>query len=254
MTDSLDTLSEKEKEKATLRLIVRGHDAKSAASELDLSVHTINERLRAARRKLDVTSSREAARLLLESEAGEAGETPENLVREALGDAPAAPCPDPPPITAFRSNGALWTGGIIMIAISALALAFATTGPLAGTDIVEGPRTHASQMADAEQEAVARRWLDLVDAEDWQASYDAAGSVLQEPNTVVTWQAASEQARGPLGAVMSRKAIGFQTVASPEEYQVVRFATDFENRDDVIETVTLQRERGELRVVGYSLS
>ena len=38
------------------------------ARELGLSVHTINERLRAARRKLGVSSSREAARLLGEAE------------------------------------------------------------------------------------------------------------------------------------------------------------------------------------------
>ena len=31
-----------EKEKQTLRLIVRGHDAKSVARSLGLSVHTIN--------------------------------------------------------------------------------------------------------------------------------------------------------------------------------------------------------------------
>ncbi len=57
-----------EREKQTLRLIVRGHDAKSIARELNLSVHTINERLRDARRKLAVSSSREAARMLLEVE------------------------------------------------------------------------------------------------------------------------------------------------------------------------------------------
>ena len=62
----LDALTEKEK--ATLRLIVRGHDAKSIARELGLSVHTINERLRDARRKMEVSSSRAAARLLFEAE------------------------------------------------------------------------------------------------------------------------------------------------------------------------------------------
>lgn len=62
----IDALTDREKQ--TLRLIVRGHDAKSIARELDLSVHTINERLRDARRKLAVSSSREAARMLLEVE------------------------------------------------------------------------------------------------------------------------------------------------------------------------------------------
>ena len=49
-----------EKEKQTLRLIVRGHDAKSMARHLGLSIHTVNERLRDARRKLEVSSSRGA--------------------------------------------------------------------------------------------------------------------------------------------------------------------------------------------------
>lgn len=62
----IDALTDREKQ--TLRLIVRGHDAKSIARELDLSVHTINERLRDARRKLAASSSREAARMLLEVE------------------------------------------------------------------------------------------------------------------------------------------------------------------------------------------
>jgi DNA-binding CsgD family transcriptional regulator len=60
-----------EKEKQTLRLIVRGHDAESIARNLDLSVHTINERLRDARRKMSVSSSREAARMLLDTEGGD---------------------------------------------------------------------------------------------------------------------------------------------------------------------------------------
>ena len=75
-----------EKEKQTLRLIVRGHDAKSIARELDLSVHTINERLRDVRRKMEVSSSREAARALFEEE----GADPDFLVPKQIGDAVAA--------------------------------------------------------------------------------------------------------------------------------------------------------------------
>ncbi len=51
-----------------LGLLARGHDAKSAARALDISVHAVNERLRESRRKLGLTSSREAARLLLAQE------------------------------------------------------------------------------------------------------------------------------------------------------------------------------------------
>jgi DNA-binding CsgD family transcriptional regulator len=67
MKGDVQSLSDRERE--TLRLLGRGHDAKSIASTLDLSVHTVNERLREVRRKLGVSSSREAARLLLANEA-----------------------------------------------------------------------------------------------------------------------------------------------------------------------------------------
>jgi DNA-binding CsgD family transcriptional regulator len=72
-----------EKEKQTLRLLVSGHDAKSMARELGLSVHTVNERLRDARRKIGVSSSREAARLLREAEFN----APQSFGDTHLGDA-----------------------------------------------------------------------------------------------------------------------------------------------------------------------
>ena len=57
-----------DREKAVLRCLAQGHDAKSTARELGLSVHAVNERLRTTRRKLGVSSSRQAARLLVSSE------------------------------------------------------------------------------------------------------------------------------------------------------------------------------------------
>jgi len=58
-----------EKEVVVLHLLARGHDVKSAAVELGLSVHTVHERLREARRKTGASSSRGAARLLTEAAA-----------------------------------------------------------------------------------------------------------------------------------------------------------------------------------------
>jgi len=51
-----------------LRLLVRGHDIKSIARELSISITAANERLRSARLKLGVSSSREAARILVAAE------------------------------------------------------------------------------------------------------------------------------------------------------------------------------------------
>jgi len=248
-----DTLTDKEKQ--TLRLIVRGHDAKSVASELDVSVHTVNERLRAARRKLNVTSSREAARLLLESEQN----TPENSVYETLGDAPPADLRNSPATTQpGQMSGfgtVFWIGGIAIMLTFAIALGFATMGNPLASQMQPEPVSLATSERDREVESAARKWLALVDKEDWEASFVAAAKPFQEPNTVESRESASDLARTPLGAVVTRKAVNFSTVAAPPSgYQVVQFSTDFGNRKGVIENVTLVREKGELRVVGYFLS
>jgi DNA-binding CsgD family transcriptional regulator len=65
---SVERLTERERE--VLRLLVRGHDVKSIARELSISTTAANERLRSARQKLGVSSSREAARILGASEGG----------------------------------------------------------------------------------------------------------------------------------------------------------------------------------------
>ena len=93
MASGYPALTEKEKE--TLRLLLGGHDAKSIARHLGLSVYTIHERLRDVRRKMGTPSSREAARLLREIEE----QTPDSFGDKALGDAasPEAMQPSGPP-------------------------------------------------------------------------------------------------------------------------------------------------------------
>ena len=252
----LDSLTSKEKE--TLRLILRGHDAKSMARELGLSVHTINDRLRCARRKLEVTSSREAARLLGEHERA----APENFADKDLGGVPdeaesqtAKPSnaghPDQrkPRIPLIRAAGAF-----VMITL-AVAIALATAGSFADKPVSEEIMSSRASETDAVLETAARDWLELVDASDWQASYDAAGQAFQEPNTVATWRDASEMARIPLGDVATRKLAGVQFLnAPPGGYQVVRFRTDFANRNGVTEHVTLEKEGDVWKVVGYFLT
>jgi DNA-binding CsgD family transcriptional regulator len=59
-------------QKDCLRLVQRGFEAKEIARLLGTSPGAVVERLRAARRTLDVATSRAAARLLAEVEAGDA--------------------------------------------------------------------------------------------------------------------------------------------------------------------------------------
>jgi DNA-binding CsgD family transcriptional regulator len=65
-SDSFKRLTNRQKE--ILRLLFNGHDAKSAASELNISVHTVNEHLSETRKLLNISSSRKAARLFAEFE------------------------------------------------------------------------------------------------------------------------------------------------------------------------------------------
>ncbi|BCI70370.1 bacterial regulatory s, luxR family protein [Sphingomonas sp. S17] len=80
-----------DKEVAVLHLLARGHDVKSAAAELGLSIHTVHERLREARRKTGASSSRGAARLLID------GAAPNFSGSEKSGVLPR-PVEDQPPV------------------------------------------------------------------------------------------------------------------------------------------------------------
>jgi DNA-binding CsgD family transcriptional regulator len=235
-----------EKEKQTLRLLLVGHDAKSMARELGLSVHTVNERLRDARRKLAVGSSKEAARRLHDAERPD----PHFLGDAPLGDAPAPAAPHPvlqPDATPPPSRRARpWViGGMVMTLMFAalLALGVPAPAPFQTADTGAATETAAGR--------VARAWLSLVDAADWSGSWAATGASFRRVNTVANWQQASERARAPLGPVRSRTLVGEQdTPAPPGGYRTVSFRTDFANRQGATETVALDREGGAWKVVG----
>jgi DNA-binding CsgD family transcriptional regulator len=248
MADVSRTLTEKEKE--TLRLMGRGHDAKSMARHLGLSVHTVNERLRAARRKLSASSSREAARRLLDSEGGPPDFHGDRVFGEARPGSALAQ--EGPAIdTGRRTHRAPWiAAGVIMsllFGIAALVLQPQTASTPA-------PAAAAATPAQAEIVRSARDWLAIVDAGNWQESWRATAAPFRSLNSVEAWAQASEQARVPLGVVVSRADLSRERVpAPPHGYEMVKFRTSFANRAGVVETVTLVREGGAWKVVGYWL-
>ena len=65
---------------------------------------------------------------------------------------------------------------------------------------------------------------------------------------------ASESARRPLGAMISRTFVSQENLpAPPHGYEVVKFRTRFANNEEAIETVTLDREDGAWHVVGVTI-
>lgn len=228
-----------EKEKQTLRLIVRGHDAKSIARSLGLSVHTINERLRDARRKMAVSSSREAARLLLEAE----GVTPDSLGDTRIGEDLADPAGDQGAGTAHRRSRILIGVALMTFALGLLALVLVPqiSSPISATHAEQGP-----EVADA-----ARQWLGLIDQGRWEDSYNGTGAAFRKLNTLQTWTAVSQKVRLPLGALVSRTLLSQQSLpAPPNGYEVIKFRARYANKAEVVETVTLEREDGRWSVVG----
>lgn len=130
--DGLEKLTARQKE--TLRLLLSGFDTKSIASELNISVHTVTEHLREARRHLGVSNSREAARILGQAEAG----PPNNVGPIDIGVADAKAGANP--LGRSGTNRRLvYLGAFVMILLA--------TAVLALTLSVDKTRSQDSELA-----------------------------------------------------------------------------------------------------------
>ena len=238
-----------EKEKQALRLLGQGHDAKSIARELGLSVHTINERMREARRKMATSSSREAARLLREAEAA----APEFSGDRLLGaDTAAAPAQ----ISLHQTAGRIprprspWLIGAITMSTVAVALALAA---LVAPEAVRAGHP-AAAAADAPTVTATRSFLAPIDADDWDASWDAIGQAIRSGNTKAVWTSASNDMRAKYGKPGKRELVSVDLVpAPPHGYTVVKFRTDYASKAGAIETLSMAREGDGWRVAGIMI-
>ena len=254
---SLTALTEKERE--AQRLLLRGHDAKSCARELGLSVHTINERLRDARRKLGVTSSREAARMVsaAEPDGPTLAATPKLSGDRSLGAAPAG---------AIAAQGGPSTTGhwvkprfaLPLIGVAAMSAMFALlllpASPLSVLPVgmASGVAPTAAPTAAAAADA-AEAFLALVDQGRWAESYAATGGQFRKLNTLARWSEVSERVRPPLGKVLTRELTANEYVpAPPEGYRLVKFRSAYQDGTEQSESLSLAWEDGAWKVVGIT--
>ncbi|SFP63455.1 helix-turn-helix domain-containing protein [Sphingomonas rubra] len=245
--DPLRSLTVREKE--TLRLLAKGHDAKSVARELGLSVHTVNERLRDARQKLRVSSSREAARLFAAHEA-----SPEFVVDDGFGVATTTDPLLPPRERGGSIRLAWFGGGMLIMSLIIAALIFSSVPGSEDTQARRAPATPV-KVGPSAASAAAEAWLALLDQARWQESWKAAARMFTSQVPAPQWAAMAGAVRRPLGRVSDRRFVDATETNSlpnipPGEYQVVQFATRFAERE-AIETVVLAREGGVWRVAGY---
>ena len=263
MADGVDDLTEKEKE--ALRLLLAGHDAKSTAIALDISVHTVNDRLRAARRKLSVSSSREAARILGAAEAESTQTLPQNLVREGIGVGDSASSSDNADLTNTKADPPrrwIWlTGGMLIMSITiaaAVILGLMGSGP--GATPQEPATEAAAQVERPDSILRAEAFLAAVDASEWEGSWELAGPVFQSQASAEEWTAMVEPVRSPLGDVVSRELVTVQNTstlpgAPAGEYEILQFRTDFEGAPRLsIETVVMLKSEDGWEVNGYFIA
>lgn len=258
MSTGYDALTVKEKE--ALRLLMRGHDAKSSARELGLSVHTINERLRDARRKLGVTSSREAARLLMAAETLDT--SPEMLGAKPLGDAAAHN-----QVAGISASATRRRAGprpaVILVGVTAMSLVLAALFIPASPLSVMAPATIIETVSGAEPAATlteteasaraAERFLALIDEGRWADSYAATSADFRRLNTLTVWSEVSARVRPPLGQMLTRDIVGNEYVpAPPAGYRLVKFRSAYASGITQTESVSLAWEDGAWKVAGVT--
>ncbi|WP_265564543.1 response regulator transcription factor [Sphingomicrobium arenosum] len=89
--DRLSRLSDGQRE--CLRLVAAHHNSKEIAAKLDISPHTVDQRIRIALQTLGVSRRQEAARLLAEHEARPGEDPYQRLIRQSphIPEPPATP-------------------------------------------------------------------------------------------------------------------------------------------------------------------
>jgi hypothetical protein len=115
--------------------------------------------------------------------------------------------------------------------------------------------SHAAAKAGATKAAIA--WLKLIDAGDYAASWNAAGSFFKTHVTADQWTQKVGPARQSLEAVVSRKLKSAKYLttmpgAPDGQYVVIQYQSSFEHKKSAVETVTPMLDTdGQWRVSGY---
>jgi len=103
----------------------------------------------------------------------------------------------------------------------------------------------------------ATKWLELVDAGDYGASWDEAAQFFKNAVSKEQWTEKVKAIRAPLGRVNSRKlksaTYKISLPGAPDgQYVVIQYDSSFENKKSAVETVTPMMDKDrQWRVTGY---
>lgn len=112
---------------------------------------------------------------------------------------------------------------------------------------------------DPEVTEAAEAWLALMDAGEYQESWEAAGEAFRSAIAADDWAQQAAAVRQQVGDIVSREDARVDQLADPPgappgEYAQVRYRSEFSAAGPVTELVVLASETdGRWRVVGYSI-
>lgn len=105
-------------------------------------------------------------------------------------------------------------------------------------------------------ERAALEWLTLIDKGEYQQSWEQSDSIVKQQVTASQWSTAIQQTRTHFGALKSRELASAQFPQSlpglPDgQYAILMFNTQFGQKNESVETVSLSGNNGEWKVMGY---
>lgn len=109
----------------------------------------------------------------------------------------------------------------------------------------------------ASAQSAAKSWLALTDAAEYSKSWEQAAAFFQSAVPKSNWENVIQSVRSPLGGLKSRtvKSATFTRSlpgAPVGEYVVIQYESQFEHKQNAIETVTpMQEKDGSWKVSGY---
>jgi hypothetical protein len=134
-----------------------------------------------------------------------------------------------------------------------LAPAIVALGILAASVAYAGRQESAA--VDAAIDA-AKEWLALVDASEFETSWERSALILQNAVSAPEWEVSLTAARLPFGELISRELLFAEfkktLPGAPDgQYVVIQYRTEFEKKQAAVETVTPMFEAGNWKVSGY---
>lgn len=102
----------------------------------------------------------------------------------------------------------------------------------------------------------AEEWLALVDAGQFETSWERAASLFRSSVSAEKWAMSVSTVRRPFGELISRELLSANSMTSlpgaPDgQYVVIRYRAKFEKKRAAIETVTPMLDDGDWKVSGY---